>query len=233
MALVLYGGGIAGMSGSIGGDTHARNRSGPYVRARTKPVNPNSTQQGIVRATLTSLVERWAETLTAVQRTAWELYASNLTMKNRLSQDIHLTGMNHYVRSNANRTRFGIAEIDAGPVVFALPDTDPAFAVTFSEAGQTGTVIFDDTLAWPGEDDAYLHIFMGAPQNPQRNFFGGPWRFIHNVSGNTAVPKTSPQNLSPPPFPFAEGQRVWCYARIARADGRISTPFYTNVLVAA
>ncbi|GAI58374.1 unnamed protein product, partial [marine sediment metagenome] len=39
MALVKYGGGITQMSGSIAGNTFARNRYGNYVRSRTKPIN--------------------------------------------------------------------------------------------------------------------------------------------------------------------------------------------------
>ncbi|GAH13494.1 unnamed protein product, partial [marine sediment metagenome] len=50
MSLVKYGGGIVQMSGSIAGNTFARNRYGNYVRARTKPINPNSDRQVVVRA---------------------------------------------------------------------------------------------------------------------------------------------------------------------------------------
>ncbi|GAH50296.1 unnamed protein product, partial [marine sediment metagenome] len=45
MALVKLGGGIVQISGSIAGNTFARNRFGNYMRSRTKPVNPNSTRQ--------------------------------------------------------------------------------------------------------------------------------------------------------------------------------------------
>ncbi len=86
MALVKYGGGIVQMSGSIGGDTFARNRYGNYVRARTKPVNPNTTLQQAVRASMSFLTNRWAQTLDAAQRTAWNPYAQNEAMQKKKLQ---------------------------------------------------------------------------------------------------------------------------------------------------
>ena len=59
MALIKYGGGIVDMSGSIAGNTHARNRFGNYMRARTKPVNPNSDRQVAIRAIVSYLAEFW------------------------------------------------------------------------------------------------------------------------------------------------------------------------------
>jgi len=80
MALVKFGGGVVGMSGSIAGTTFARNRSGSYARAKTKPINPNTTLQNLVRATFAMLSARWAQTLTEAQRTAWNLYASSVSV---------------------------------------------------------------------------------------------------------------------------------------------------------
>jgi len=82
MALIKFGGGVVQMSGSIAGNTYARNRYGNYVRARTKPVNPKTDRQSVIRTAMQLLTTRWAQTLTAAQRTAWNLYASNVNMTN-------------------------------------------------------------------------------------------------------------------------------------------------------
>lgn len=232
MALVQFGAGITKMSGSIAGNTFARNRYGNYIRARTKPVNPKTSLQQRARAAMAAVVERWAETLTAVQRTAWNLYASNINMLNKLGESIKLSGFNHYVRSNSFLMQFGITTIDAGPVVFTLPDQDPTVVVTASEATQQITVAFDDGLAWASEDNAYLTALLGAPQNPQRNFFSGPWKGVRFLSGSTGVPLVSPLILNAL-YAFSEGQRIWVQFRIYRADGRISQPFEANCIVAA
>lgn len=232
MALIKFGGGVIQMSGSIAGDTFARNRFGNYSRARTKPINPNTARQIAVRSALTELVARWAQVLTATQRTAWNLYASSVGMKNRLGEVVYLSGMNQYVRSNSFYPRYGLTPIDAGPTLFELPEKDPQFAVAASAASQEITVTFDDTMAWCSEDEAYFIMYQGQPQNAQRNFFGGPWRTIGYFEGDSIAPVVSPLT-KPVSFAVAEGQRIWCYARILRADGRLSEAFEANCFCGA
>lgn len=231
-ALVKFGGGIVQASGSIAGVTHARNRFGNYIRARTKPVNPNTARQDLVRSALAELTVRWSATLTAAQRTAWNLYASNVAMTNRLGETIHLTGSNHYIRSNAMLTRLGLANVDAGPVVFELPAQDPAYSITASEATQQITHAFDNTLDWATETGAKMYLFQGRPQNAQRNFFGGPWGYIGLIDGIDPGGAVTPW-VGGVLFPIAEGQRQWTYARIMRADGRLSQIFRDDTFVAA
>jgi len=224
MALVKYGGGITDMRGSIAGNTFARNRFGNYVRARTKPINPQSGLQTDVRSSLSNLTTYWSQTLSTVQRAAWGVFAANVIMKNKLGEDVYLTGMNHFIRANVQNLRAGLAVIEAGPVIFELPEADPTFAATVSEATQQISFVFDDAADWCSEDNARLFLEMGQPQNPQRNFFNGPWKYEGVLSGNSGVPIVSPQ-IAPVAMPVAEGQRIWFYARIERADGRLSQPF--------
>jgi len=232
MALVKYGGGIIQMAGSIAGNTYARNRSGNYVRARTVPTNPNTARQQTIRNALALLTARWSQTLTVDQRTAWELYASNLLMTNRLGEAVHITGFNHYLRSNLILQQSGLTLVDAGPTIFELPAKDPTFAITASEAAQEISVTFDDTMDWSLETGAYLVKFQGQPQNPQRNFFAGPWRLMGNVAGVDSTGASSP-DVEAAVFVITELQHLWVYARIIRADGRLSEPFRADCFCAA
>jgi len=224
MALVRYGGGIIQMSGSIGGNVYARNRYGNYVRARTVPTNPNTAGQQEVRAAIAWLTEHWSSTLSAAQRTAWNLYAASVPMLNKLGEVVHLSGFNHFVRAHAARKRHADLVIVAGPTTFELPEHDPLFAFTSSEATNDITVVYDDTEEWCDLDDAHLYIYVGSPQNPQRNFFDGPWKYGDKVDGDLASPPSSPATVASP-FVLTEGQALWCYARIAMDDGRLSEPF--------
>ena len=232
MALIKYGGGVVQMSGSIAGQTHARNRYGNYVRARTKPINPRSARQVAVRAALAFLTARWGQTLTAVQRAAWNLYGSSVSMTNKLSASIFLTGFNHYIRSNAWLAHLGAATIDDGPVIFEIPEADPLFSGAISEATNVWTITFNDALDWVSEDGAQMIMYNGAPQNPQRNFFAGPWRFMNSIAGNNGAPPVSPLDRAAS-FTYTELQHAWIYARIMRADGRLSAPFRYDVFVGA
>lgn len=226
MALIRYGGGIVQMSGSIAGDTHARNRYGNYMRARTTPVNPNSDRQVAIRAIMSLLSEEWADTLTAAQRTAWNAYANAVAMTNRLGETIHLSGFNHFIRGNIPMLVAGHAMVAAGPVVMALPSQDPTLAIAINGATNQITVTFDDTMDWCTEDDAFLFIHLASPQNATRTFCDGPWRrnmFLEGIDPGGIASPQGPFGIGA--WTFSTGHRAFAKARILRADGRLSGEF--------
>lgn len=232
MALIKFGGGIVGMSGSIAGNTYARNRFGSYARARTKPVDPNTALQQAVRSRMSGLTAAWGQTLTAIQRTAWNLYASSVSMKNRLGEAVNLTGYNHFIRSNAALLQGGGTQVNAGPTVFEVPGADATLTAAISAATQKITITFDDAADWAAEVGGHLLVSVGSPQNAQRNFFGGPYRFAGVIDG-AVVPPSSPDATIDVPFVCTEGQRVWVKCRIVRADGRLSEEFTVNCFCGA
>jgi len=232
MALVKFGAGIVQISGSISGVVHARNRSGNYIRPRTVPINPQTARQTAVRSAVSFLSTRWAATLTSVQRTAWNLYANSVAMKNRLSETIFLTGFNHYVRSNVMNRVAALTIIDDGPVIFELPAADPTLALAASESTQNLTVTYDATATWAVETGGYIFFFQGSPQNAQRNFFDGPWKHYNSIAGIDPGGPVPP-DVALGSYAIAEGQHLWIYARVMRADGRLSEKFRADTFCAA
>jgi len=230
MALVKHGAGVVQMSGSIAGTTHARNRFGNYCRARTKPVNPNTVNQGVIRTALSYLTTYWHEKLTSSQRTAWNTYAAAITMNNRLGESIYLTGFNHFVRSNIVRIQASQVLCPDAPTILSLPDKDPSFAVAASAATQMLTITWEDTLPWSDIAASVLCLWMGVPQLITRNFFNGPWRFTGSIPGNGESPTEKDAIMT-----LVEGQKVWVYARISTGptDSRLSEPFFAVCVVAA
>lgn len=235
MALIKYGGGIVGMSGSIAGQTHARNRFGNYMRSRTKPVNPNSDRQVASRARMMQLAEQWRESpMTDAKRAAWQTYAESVNWTNKLGESVTLTGFNMFMRSNAVRLVCGETFVEDGPVDLGLPGADPLFAIAASAANGI-TITYDDGLDFNDEDEAHLLMDTGQPQNPTRNFFNGPWRHDFNIDGSVGVPPSSPFGpYASNSWTLVEGQRIWARGAIIRADGRVSSKFYApNVLIGA
>jgi hypothetical protein len=232
MALIKFGGGVVGMAGSIAGTTFARNASGSYARARTKPINNNTTEQQRARDSMTCIVNRWLDTLTPVQRADWQTYAQNVSMKNRLGESIYLSGMNQYVRSNSILNQRAITLIDDAPTQYTLGEKDPTIAITISEATQQFSIAFDNTLGWAIEAGGSLFVYVSTGQNLSVNFHAGPWTFAKRVVGATPVAPTTPATGTMP-YTVAEGQKVFAYARIARADGRLSEKFFCQCNVAA
>ena len=230
MALVRFGAGITDARGSIGGTTLSRNRYGNYMRARITPVNPNSSAQQKVRNDMGSVVSLWFSTLSSVQRAAWGVYAAGINFTNKLGESITLTGFNHFVRTNIARKSNGMTIVTTAPVELTLPPTDSEFDIAVSEGSQLMTVTFDDTADWCSEDSGHMSIHQGMPQNSARNFFGGHFRRIGNILGNSAAPITSPQTVTLT-FPAAVTQKDWAFGRVQRADGRLSEKFRNDCIV--
>lgn len=230
--LVKFGGGILAASGSVGGQTFARNRYGNYVRTKTKPVNPSSDRQQYVRNLVSSMVEHWGSILTQDQRDAWNTYANAIDWLNKLGETITLSGFNHFIRSNVARVQAGGSVIADGPTELTLPGTDSLFEASLSEASQEISVAFDNTLGWANETGGFMSISMSAPAGGGRSFIQPQMRWADVIKGDNTTAPTSPATIACP-FPVAEGQRVIVQARIIRLDGRLSAPFRDTAEVAA
>jgi hypothetical protein len=231
MALIRYAEGQQ-RSGSLGSSVYSHNRFGQYIRARSIPVNPNTTRQSAARQALRDLTAAWSGTLTQAQRDQWTAYAAAIPWKNRLGDDTHLTGLAMYLRSNAAIRNAGLSDVDDGPAILTLPAGPTVLTATASEATQNLSVAFDNGEDWAGEDDAALLVHMGIPQGAGRTFFGGPYRYAGKVDGDSLSPPSSPADIAAP-FVFQEGQRIWIKARVIRADGRLSDYVAYNFLGSA
>jgi hypothetical protein len=232
MALVKLGGGITDIVGSIGGITYARNRYGIYQRSRVKGVNPNSDRQSAIRSIVADVAAFWSDTLTIAQRAAWAVFGAAVPAKNKLGETIYLTGFNQFVKSNIALVNGGQAMVATGPTVLELPGEDTSFAATIDAGTGKISLTFDDTKAWLDEDGAQLIVQMGLPKAPGVNFFGGPWRHAGVLEGDETTPVTSPDASLDVPYPVGDGQKVWCRAKIQRADGRLSDWFQGSTIVA-
>lgn len=222
---------ITQASGSIGGFTAARNRAGMYFRARAKPVDPGSTLQQTMRAIMQAASIAWHQTLTEAQRTAWETYASNVPVINRLGDPIYLTGMAHYIRSRTAAAYYSLTPVADAPTIFNLATFTPV-TVSISEATQQMSVIFLNTDDWANEDDAAMLIAQSKPVNPTVNYFKGPFVRRGKIDGDSVTPPTSPASFTSA-YAVVEGQRFFAFVRAIRADGRLSTPQIATGAVAA
>ena len=223
---------ISAGSGSIAGLTASRNRGGLYFRARAVPTNPNTTQQQAVRQALATLVDAWTTVLSPAQRAAWDVYAVNTPVFNRLGASIILTGQQFYIASNTPRIQASILRVDAAPTTFDRGSfSDPTFASVSAATGIL-TLAFTDTDAWVGEDDSFMAVYAGRPQNPSINYFKGPYRFANIVLGDATTPPTTPASIGLP-FTFTAGQRAFFKVNVSRADGRYTQPFRGTVIVTA
>ena len=221
---------FAQASGSIAGITFSRNRGGMYTRARAIPVNPNTAGQQAVRSAMSVLTSAWSNVLSAAQRTAWILYASNVPLINRVGDPINVTGLNMYVRSNVPRLRAGLTRVDDGPTNFTLADLSPT-TLAATVFGNNLSIGYDDTAAWTSEDDAALIIQEGLPQQNTIIFYKSPFNFLANELGDALAPATSPASNAATNALFP-GQNMFARVSLSRADGRLSEAQILSDIVA-
>jgi len=175
-----------------------------------------------MRNIVRTLSTAWLDVLTADQRSAWNVYAANVSWKNKLGDTVFLTGLNHYVRGNAARLQAGMDVVNDGPIVYALP-TLTLPVITLVPATDEISIAFTNTDDWAGEVGGALVCYASRPISPTRDFFVGPYRFMDVIEG-AVVPPASP-DVQDAPYAFASGQKVACRFVALRADGRASTPF--------
>ena len=213
-------------SGSIGGITASHNRGGMYFRSRSIPVDPSTAPQGQVRAAMGALVNRWINTLTPEERTAWNTYAANVPLTGPLGDPVIVSGMNMYVRSNVARIQVITPIIDVAPPVFNTGTLSAVLIDNASAAVQQVDITFDGFDAWD-QPGGHLIIQQSRPVNPTINFFQGPYRFMGSVNGIAASPITLPVV-----FPFLEGQRLFFRVRASLPDGRMTQVQFLGPLLA-
>lgn len=225
---------ITQASGSIGGVTYARAKGGTlYRRARAIPVNPGTVLQAQVRDSLTALVNYWTETLTPSQREAWNTYGQNVPVTNKLGSAIHLSGQNWFIANNTpglQAAAKGLANasiIAAAPTIYDRGDFTTPSNPTLDD-GDGFSVSFTNTDNWAATSGGLMFIYMGRPRNPSRSFFGGPYRLMAVIEGDTSEPPTSPftvsaSNVGNEAFPLIEGQMVRIEVAVRQVDGRLST----------
>lgn len=130
MARIVYGGIITELTGSIGGFTFQRNRSGTIVRLRPTGQKKVSDIQTEKQALHTTILANW-QGLSLANKTLWNDFASLHTKTNSFGQTKTLSGLNWYESINQNLTAISEANIDTPPV-FTLPVAPGNFAFIFS-----------------------------------------------------------------------------------------------------
>lgn len=220
---------LAGMSGSLGGLTFSHNRGGGYVRERAIPTQPNTSFQAVVKGAFGALSTAWSATVTQIQRTAWDLYATNTPLTDKLGQPFTPTGLNMYIRGNTGLLQDERTRIDNGPTTFGLPTVSAVGVSSMSTATEIASITFDNSDPWAIIDDGFLFVFASRPQKPSIGFFKGPYQLAGTVLGDTMTPPTSPASITVP-FATVAGDRVFFRTVVIDEQGRKSAEQFFSVL---
>lgn len=211
-------------SGSLQGITSSRNRYGQYKRSRSIPVNPNSGDQGTVRARFGDNSQLW-RSLTDAQRAGWEALGLQIQRTDSLGQTYTLNGQGAFIMLNNNLLAVGDAGITAAPAL-----TTPAglLTATITTAGGTLSVAYTATPLAAGT----RLLMYASPQRSAGRQFENDYRLI----AFTAAAAASPHNLlAAYTARFGApvvGNRIF-FSLVTQLAGWKSAPLNVSIVVAA
>jgi len=230
MAIILLGGGVTDIRGSIGGTTFARNAGGAYIRARTKPVNPRSTLQEHMRTVLNFCSKRWSETLNNIQRLAWRDYVAATVWTNRLGQAIDISGYAAYLRTNSLLGMSNMAWRDDAPTANGHA---AACEVSF-EAHSDTRKIWVTAIGAPWDKDTDNDIvwtFIGTPQEVGSDSIPKGFKARIPIAGSSVAPHAFPLDCGKIAR-CEEGQRITLKSIHMDPDFRVSVHDYQHAIAA-
>lgn len=229
MAKILYTAVVADMRGKLNGTVFSKNRGGAYTRTKVTPSNPRTTAQNTVRQRLATYSQGW-RALTATQLAAWNAAVENYKKTDIFGAIKNPSGINLYVKINANLTEAGQAAITlpalpgavTGPVSLTL--TGAAGANTLSLA-YTATPVAAG-MTW---------IVYATPQvSPGVSFVKNQFRKLGTIAAAAASPDNIDAAYTAKFGTLVAGQKIYVQVvAVNNTTGQKSPPLSTFCVVAA
>lgn len=158
MAIVKFGGGIAGIRGTIAGTTFTANKSGAYAKSWAKSSNPRSVLQTDQRRTLSHYAKLWAS-IDAGDKADWDTFAADPAQEqeNALGDFYYLSGFQWFLKVNATLEGAPLSPRLTYPV-----QAYPGIPTLDSLTCETGAIP-EAILEYPDNEFlTYYAIFLGA-----------------------------------------------------------------------
>ena len=165
-------------SGSVGGRTSSRNRSGQYVRTRAMPTQPRTSSQINARARLTTCAAAWRG-LTASQMASWAAFATSFTVVNSLGTSINLTGTQCFVKVNCVNLLLSRAIVLVPP---ALPSFVACTVTALAVVSGTPAYTLTGVTCAAGT----THMYFASPATSPGVTFNGKYSYIGGNATYTA-----------------------------------------------
>jgi len=226
---VKFGAIVTDGRGKIGGHVLSKNRGGAYMRTKVTPSNPQTPSQSSVRATLTALSQAWRG-LTASAISAWNSAVTNFESTDIFGDLKSPSGLNLYVKLNANLAEVGISPLALPP----LPDsvTGPA-TITVTAAAGTPAM----SIAWTGgaiPADTYWVVRATKQISPGKSFVKNLFRNIQVLAPADVTPTALLTAYVAKFGTLVAGQKIAVsVVAVNGLTGQKSTEINTTLIVAA
>lgn len=188
MAVVQFGGGVAGMRGSSGGSTYTRTKAGAIQRARVKGTQPNTIFQSDQKSIISELSTAWGQTLTQAERDGWRDFGVAFPSVNKIGETVLLSGNQAFMRAGAALVAAGESYLSAAPA-----NQDVAELQSLALTADIGAGNFEVAFTNTGDKSADLFIgTMTAGLSPGISNIGSKLR----RTITSAADPSSPVDLS-------------------------------------
>lgn len=235
MANIKFGNGWADARGKVGGAVYSRNRSGAYVRTYVKPTNPRTPAQVTARNRFSFVSSSYRE-LTDQERAAWAYAASQVTVSNKVGDQIHLTASQYFAKQNMQIFSGGGTTIVTQPsqLVPIVGFVQLNAVATVTAGVVTGIalsgVLVDGTEVVPSNYDMQIYATPSLSQGisrPQPSQYSSIATVLASASTENIAILADYTDVFPLPL---EGANVWLRANLFSIDtGQSSQPLEVKV----
>ena len=142
---IKFGSIVVAGSGKIGGHVASKNRGGAYLRTKVTPSNPNTSYQAAARSILASLSTGWS-LLTDAQRLGWNSAVKDFATTDIFGDIKNPSGINLYVKLNANLIASGQAVISSAPAKEEVQFSQLTSATFDTLTPATSSIDFSDNV---------------------------------------------------------------------------------------
>lgn len=172
--------------GKVGGHVASKNRGGSYIRTKVTPANARTSFQLTARAIMTFLSQQWRQ-LTDSQRSAWNAAVADFQKTDIFGDLRSPSGINLFVKLNANLNNIGVAMISEPPTPVAVGEVT---AVSLTVETGTPSVLLVLSNAVPA--NTAVKVMATRPMSPGKSFVSNDFRLI----GTIAAAGSSPVDLT-------------------------------------
>lgn len=220
MAKILLGPMVGQASGSVGGVVFSRNRYGTYLRRRAHPTTSQSAAALDAKSRLGAVSRLWSA-LEDGERVAWQTWAANNPITDRLGAKQVLAGNAAYMMLNGRLAAAGQTLIDVPPVSYA-----PAALEMVNVFADVGDGDFQlEFTATPGATDTAVWIQAAVTDGSSQAYVKNKLRFL----GISSSPATSPVTEIVAPNESPVTLKAACEARFGSLAAGQQITFYVSV----
>ena len=230
MAKVLFGAVATDARNKIAGIVYSKNASGSYVRVKVSPTQSATVRRGLVRSRVTNLSKYWSDSLTATQIAAWNSFAKNNPVKDVFGKTLTLSGIQTFIRLNANILNVGGTQIDDPPASLTIEGI-----VTLTVTATAGTPTLSAAYtATPLGSNLKLNVFATQQLPLGRSFTKSYKRWIFASAAAAASPANLLSAYTAKFGALVEGAKIGVFANVVDSTtGAATTPLYNLVTVGA